>query len=145
MHSRVLLTGSAAYLFGSGVVLNFFPQEVAALAGLAGAPSGAVLLQVIAGLYVGMGLTNWMWRGHLLGGIYGRPIGVGNVAHFTVGAFALGRAAFGGQLPPSVWAITGVYVLFALAFAWTVFFRNPLASGGSTGSRGPRTPVPRAP
>jgi hypothetical protein len=75
MNSRVLMTGSAAYLFGSGVVLNFLPREVAEVAGLAGVPAGAVLLQVIAGLCVGMGITNWMWRDNLLGGIYHRDAG----------------------------------------------------------------------
>jgi hypothetical protein len=64
----------------------------------------------------------------------------------AVGALALGRAAFGGEVPPSAWPIAGVYVLFALAFGWTVFFRNPLASGGSTGGRGGvRTPDLHAP
>jgi hypothetical protein len=69
-----------------------------------------------------MGMTNWMWRGNLVGGVYGRPIGIGNMVHFTVGAFALGRAAAGGQVPPQVWPVAGIYAVSALAFACIVFF-----------------------
>ena len=136
MHSRVLMTASAVYLLAGGVVLSFLPREVAASVGLAGAPAGALLLQVVAALYLGMGISNWMWRGNVIGGIYGRPIGVGNVAHFAIGAIALGRATVGGLVPPSIWSITALYIVFALAFAWTVFFRKPFASGGGTASPG---------
>jgi hypothetical protein len=129
MQSRALMTTSAVYLLGTGVVLTFLSQEVAALAGLAEASAGPLLLQLVAALYLGMGFTNWMWRLNLVGGIYGRPIGVGNVVHFTVGAFALGRAAVGSLVTPAIWPIVWLYVLFALAFAWIIFYRNPLTTG----------------
>jgi hypothetical protein len=50
------MTTSAVYLLGTGVVLTFLSQEVAALAGLAEASAGPLLLQLVAALYL------WRWR-----------------------------------------------------------------------------------
>ena len=72
-------------------------------------------------------MTNWMARGSLMGGIYNRPLAVGNVAHFTIGALALAKAAL--RSPNSVLVgATLVYAVLAVAFG-AVLFRSPADVG----------------
>jgi len=69
-------------------------------------------------------MTNWMVKGSRVGGIYNRPIAVGNLLHFAVGAITLGRFALRG---PEAWpplALAAIYTLFALAFGVVVFGRG---------------------
>ena len=42
-------------------------------------------------------MTNWMVKGSRVGGIYNRPIAIGNLVHFAVGAITLDRFALRGH------------------------------------------------
>jgi hypothetical protein len=124
MSSRVLMAASAVFLFGAGLLLNFAPQEIATLLGVSG--GRPTMLQILAGSLMGMGVINWMWKGHAVGGIYGRPIGLGNLLQFAVGAMGLGRAA-SAEAKPVIWGLLAFYVLFALWFGVVVFGGGPRA------------------
>lgn len=130
MHSRILMTVSAIVLGAVGIVLNFAPQEIAAWAGFSGMPLAALALQLMAGLYLGMGVLNWMSRGQEVGGIFGRAVAMGNLLQFAVGAFALVRAILNDVLPTIAWAAAAVYVILAVAFAWAVMVGWPQRAPG---------------
>ena len=130
MLSRVLMTTSAVFLIGCGAVLNFAPQEVAAQVGVSGGAMATLVFQVLAGLLMGMGVVNWMSRGNLVGGIYGRAIALGNALQFVVGAFGLGRAIGTGS-PPMLSFLLGAYLLFAAGFLYVMFFGNPVRAQGA--------------
>jgi hypothetical protein len=40
-------------------------------------PFVGLALQVLAGALLGRGAVNWMWKANAIGGIHGRPVGVG--------------------------------------------------------------------
>lgn len=123
--SRLIMGLSGLCLLAGGGALNFAPAELADLLGVA---SSAVLpLQLWAGALLGAGVTNWMYRGNILGGIYGRPLCLGNFLHFTVGAVTLARFAAGAAALPLAWILCGIYAAFALCFAWLMFFGHPAA------------------
>lgn len=131
--ARILMTTSAAWLIGVGAALTFLPQETAARIGLSTASQGTLLFELIGALCLGMGMANWMSRRSLIGGIYGRPLGVGNLMQFWVGAFALERAAAAGIAPLVTWPLFGGYLLFALSFGWIVL-RGKLSARTSNSS-----------
>ena len=83
-----------------------------------------VALQMVGALYLGFAMLNWMSRGSSLGGIYGRPIVVANMLHFTVASLALVKTLPGWH-PPVVVAATIICSLFAAAFG-LLLFRTPL-------------------
>lgn len=91
---RALLTGAAGVLFALGMPLLFAADNVA---NAVGAPGPAVegLAQVAASGLLGLGVINWWWRGNLVGGIAGRPLGLGNLLCFLSLSATLGRAARG--------------------------------------------------
>jgi hypothetical protein len=124
-HTRILMTLSAIMLAVLGLPCIFAPEIV--LARMAGSPSfGAELIvQITGALYLGFAGLNWMGRANLIGGIYGRPVAIGNLMHFLVGAFALFKAASTLAASVIAWGIAIDYAIFATWFAF-VAFGNPL-------------------
>lgn len=123
MNTRILMTASAIVLALLGLGALFAPQEL--LTYLGAAPAGFLppLVQLLAAALLGMALTDWAVKGSKVGGIYNRPIAVGNLMHFLVGALTLARVSMHGHTPAPVIAITVVYSLFAIAFGMVVFGR----------------------
>jgi hypothetical protein len=126
-YPRLLMTASALFLAMLGVPCMFAPDVV--LARLAGgtSPGAEILVQLTGALYMGFAALNWMSKGSLMGGIYGRPVAIGNLLHFLAGGFALIKAAPSMGQPALAWPVAAGYALFAMGFALVVF-RNPLAA-----------------
>ena len=125
MNTRLLLAASAIVMGAAGIAGTFAPQELAAVFGarLSGPP--VLLVQLHAALLFGFAMVNWMARGSLLGGIYNRPLAVGNLAHFTIGAFAAFKAI--DNADALLIGVTIVYALFAIGFGLALF-RSPVES-----------------
>ena len=121
MRTTILMTLSAALMFALGVVLTFLPQET--LTYLGGEPLEplVLLLQVTGALYLGFAMLNWMARATILGGIYNRPIVLGNFLHFAAVTAALLKAVTGGQRSEVVLAAALVYTVFAAWFGFILF------------------------
>jgi hypothetical protein len=109
-----------------GVAGLFLPQELLTAAGQE--PIGILrgLVQLLGALLFAFATVNWIARGSLLGGIYNRPVALGNLAHFMIGALVLIKLAIAGERGAAVLVLTAVYVAFALAFT-AVLFRSPVA------------------
>ena len=111
-----------------GICATFFPQEILARAGCACGGAGVVVIQITGALYLGFAMLNWMARSNLIGGIYSRPVAVGNLIHFAVVAIALIKAVVGGSLRTNeTIAACVVYSAFALWFG-VVVFTHPIRS-----------------
>jgi hypothetical protein len=88
-----------------------------------------LLLQILGSLYLGFGIMNWMAKGSIIGGIYNKPIAIGNLMHFGVGAITLLKVVFGMQDHLTVIiSLTIVYSILALSFTY-VFMNNPSTIG----------------
>lgn len=127
MNTRYIMTSSAVFLGVSGIMLSFLPQEIMEYLGAAPSSTpGIFLVQLLGALYFAFAMVNWTARGTLMGGIYGRPIALGNLIHFIMGALALGKGYSTDSLLP-VQCLTAVYFVFALLFI-VLFFRHPIKS-----------------
>ena len=87
MNTKLLLGTSAGLMAVGGLVLHFAPHEVLAYAGYPATDLAPVLVLVLGALYLGFAALNWMSKGVRMGGIYARPLALGNGLHFLVGAF----------------------------------------------------------
>ena len=76
-----------------GLVGSFLPAQTLASMGVSPSTASLVLVQVTGALYLGFAILNWSARSVLIGGIYARPVGLGNLLHFAVVAAMLLRAA----------------------------------------------------
>jgi hypothetical protein len=127
MNTKLVMTLSAIVMGVSGVILSFMPQEIAALFNNNALALNPVILQVMGALYFGFALTNWTSRANLIGGIYAKPIAIGNFCHFSIGAITLLKGVSAHFSSP-VMIPTLVYVAFAVSFA-IIFFTSPVKAG----------------
>lgn len=127
INTKLVMSVSAIFLGVLGLGLTFLPKEAAVSAGLPLTPALLLLLQVLGALYFSFAMINYMAKGAAIGGIYNKPILMGNLTHFVVGALTLIKASTGaGNLPFWVFILAGGYCIFALVFG-VMFFRNPTA------------------
>ena len=125
MNSKWLLTVSSLCLAVAGAVCLFAPEELLAAFNLPSEPKLSVFVQLTGALYLAFALTNWTAKGSMIGGIYSRPLSVGNFLHFTVGTLALLHYTLsqGWHLPAGI--ALAIYALFAALFTYLVFGRSP--------------------
>jgi hypothetical protein len=120
--ARVGVGVSAVCFAAIGGLLLFAPAEM----GPAILPStgGGPLVQLLGAALLGFGAMNWIARGSILGGIYGRAVVGANQTHLTVGALLLVTHGIDAGGSPAFWLLTGVYVLGAALFGY-LFMKRP--------------------
>ncbi|AMM51194.1 hypothetical protein TH61_08400 [Rufibacter sp. DG15C] len=127
MSTKLIMTASALSMAILGVAFSFLPVEILAYFGKTVDPEMGLMLQLAGALYIGFAMLNWMAKSILIGGIYARPVAIGNLTHFLVGGVALFKAQLHGNGSVEGWVLTGGYLLFAALFAW-VMLTHPLKS-----------------
>jgi energy-converting hydrogenase Eha subunit C len=127
MNTKLLMSASAIVLGVIGILLTFMPQEISQMLLVIGSP---ILFQLLGALYFAFAMLNSTAKGNLIGGIYSRPVAVGNFAHFIIGGLALIKLVL--HQPFSFLSILAVvYTIFAVFFGW-VFFTNPVSKANVT-------------
>ena len=121
MNTRILMTLSASFLAILGVGITFLPQELLAHAGAPPQGTPVLMVQMLGALYLGFAILNWMARGSLIGGIYGRPVSMANFFNFAIGAVALMKGLVAGSFAPEVAAMAAAYSVFGIWFGWVLF------------------------
>ncbi|WP_299758797.1 hypothetical protein [uncultured Pontibacter sp.] len=124
MFTRAVMMASALGMAAAGVSLLFLPQEIQACFHTSPTAILALVLQLMGALYFAAAATNWMAKGSLVGGIYNRPIVIGNLAHFFSGAAILLKVAF-STTSVAILCLSILYLIFALCFAH-LLFRHPV-------------------
>ena len=120
------MTTSAIFMALLGLSASFLPQELLAFANAEVGRFAIVLVQVTGALYLGFAFLNWMARGVLIGGIYSRPLALGNFMHFAVVTTVLAKVLV---TEFSLFTMVGVsfYAVFAAWFP-LVLFTHPLGT-----------------
>jgi len=105
--------------------LTFLPDEIISSLDITPNPITTLSFQLLGSLYLAFAMLNWMAKVTLIGGIYNRPITIGNIMHFGVGAITLIKVASNIQTHTEIIiSLTAVYAIFAILFAY-VFRTNP--------------------
>ncbi|MGB5529013.1 MAG: hypothetical protein WBQ32_03510 [Ignavibacteriaceae bacterium] len=126
MNTKLLLTASSVFMGLIGVALIFMPNEIIETLGLVPNKSSALTLQVTGALYFGFAMTNWMSKSVLIGGIYSRPLSVGNFSHFLIAGLALVKTSINSNTSSTyIFTLTIIYMVFAILFGY-VTFTHPL-------------------
>jgi hypothetical protein len=126
MNTKILMASSALVMAALGVAATFLPQEITAALGGSGRTL-PLLVQVLGATYLGLATLNWMAKESLIGGIYSRPVSMGNFLHFAIAGIALVKAVAAGERAVAVLVCTAIYVVFAVAFGAVVFGRAKVA------------------
>jgi hypothetical protein len=119
------MTTSAIFMGVIGVLLSFLPNEITNYLSIAPNSITILFFMLMSSLYLGFGLLNWMAKGTLIGGIYNKPIAIGNLMHFGVGAIALVKVASKIEMHSEiVISLAVAYLIFAILF-FLIFRNNP--------------------
>lgn len=125
MNTKLLMTASAVILGIIGIALSFIPKEITEYFSIESNLISIVSFQLLGALYLGFAMMNWMARGTTIGGIYNKPIAIGNFMHFGVGVFALVKIINELELYKIIFiALAVIYAVFAISFAY-VFRTHP--------------------
>jgi hypothetical protein len=124
MDSKLLMTFCAVFLGITGIILIFLPEETELFLNLG--IIHPVVIQMLGALYLGFAMINWTAKANLIGGIYGRPITIGNFTHFFIGSITLIKFFLNdtGRLQIIFFLI--IYSFFAIAFGYLLFMHPGL-------------------
>ena len=125
MNTKTLMIISAIFLAVNGFGFTFFPNEISVLLINDDNHIFILILQILGALYLGFSILNWMSKTNLIGGVYSKPLLIGNLLHFFTASMALikltSKVETNLQL---IFSYTIIYSLFTLFFGY-VFFTNP--------------------
>ena len=125
MNTKIVMTSSALFLGIIGILLSFLPSEIMTYLNVEPNSITILFLKILSALYLGFGILNWMAKGSIIGGIYNKPIVIGNLMHFGVGAIALVKIVSTIEThSETIISLTALYVIFALLYAY-IFKNNP--------------------
>lgn len=129
MIGKLILSASGIALALSGTLLIFLPPELNAALGIVASPGAVALSQLLAAALLALGFINWNSRANIVGGIYSRPLVLGNFLFYGIGAVSLGKAL--PHLPTILAVAVAVLAVFALIFGWLLFFADPAGKKSS--------------
>jgi hypothetical protein len=121
MNTKLLMTTCSLMLGLAGLFALFAPDVLLAILNVPIVNPLSVLIQLLGALYFSMALMNWTAKDSAIGGIYARPVSLGNFAHFFIGAMLLIRYQLSNEFNLLTVVVLVVYVVFASLFYWLVF------------------------
>jgi hypothetical protein len=124
MNTKYLMVSSSVFLGLLGLLALFVPEELLKILSLPFTSSLPVLIQLLGALYLSFALMNWTAKDNIIGGVYLRPISIANFSHFMIGALTLLNNQFSNGANLYLLGISIMYVVFAIIFAWLVFFHT---------------------
>jgi len=108
-----------------GLLASFVPQEMLQYMGVESTGLSPWIVQMMGALYFAFAMVNWMAKDNVMGGIYSRPIVIGNLTHFFMGTLTLVKVWSPGESPAWLWIVTLIYGALAISFT-SVMFRGPV-------------------
>jgi len=126
MNTKLLMAASSVFMGLIGIALSFMPSEFLEIFGQMPNETLTLILQLTGALYFGFAMTNWMAKNVLIGGIYSRPLSIGNFSHFFIAGLALIKTFFNSNTTSTyIIGLTIIYVLFAILFGY-ILFTHPI-------------------
>ena len=122
-YSKILMTISALYLGIIGMCLSFLPEEIINYLNINSNVFTSLFFQLLGALYLGFGILNWSLKESRIGGIYNRPVLMGNFIHFLVGAIALIKIVTNIQVHSEI-IIFLMIVYSTLSISFAILFKS---------------------
>ena len=124
MKTKVLMMLSAVFLALLGLLTSYWPDKVLETHGTVPDNATLLLVQMMGAVYLGFAILNWTARGVVIGGIYARPLALGNFLHFAMVGVMLTRAA----ITHGVFQLATSALVFSAFAIWfgIVLFTSPV-------------------
>ncbi|HXM99528.1 MAG TPA: hypothetical protein VN982_13720 [Candidatus Dormibacteraeota bacterium] len=123
MRAQPILLSAALFLALFGLSCLFVPATLLARVGTMPQWPALTGVQLLGSIFLGFAALNWFSRRTPAGGIYSRPLVVGNFMHFGCGAMVCAKSLM--RPHDSLWltflTLTIIYAVFAIAFGALLF------------------------
>jgi len=127
------MTSSSLVLGLAGIFALFAPDVLLAMLSVPMTNPLSALIQLMGALYFSFALMNWTAKDSIIGGIYARPISLGNFAHFFSGTLLIAKYLLSNGFNVSILLMLVVYTIFAALFYWLVFRATGIVVDKSAG------------
>ena len=121
MNTKLLMTASSLVPGLAGIFALFAPDIVVTRLGVPSVNPVDVLIQLMGALYFSIAIMNWTAKESIIGGIYARPVSLGNFAHFFIGTLLLAKYGLSNGFNMSILLMLAGYTILATLFYWLVF------------------------
>lgn len=121
MNTKLLMMTTSLILGLAGIFALFAPENLLAMLSVPMVNPLPVLIQLLGAMYFSMALMNWTAKDSAIGGIYARPVSLGNFAHFFIGTLVFTKFLLSNGFNVSMLLIVVVYAIFGILFYWLVF------------------------
>ena len=116
-YSLYLLTASAIVNWAMGLLTSFLPEEILKHLALPLESGYVLIIQIMGAFYLGFGMINYLSRQSVIGGIYNRPILMGNIAYHGTAAIVLAKYILSHGLYFNLYSILMIiYIALGLGF-----------------------------
>ena len=116
MNTKYLMVASSILFALTGLVCSFVPEEILKFLHLENQSLFTLIIQLLGALYLGFAILNWTAKSNLIGGIYSKPVSLGNFLHFLAGGLALTKYYLKHTADTVLIAPIVIYLIFAIAF-----------------------------
>jgi predicted neutral ceramidase superfamily lipid hydrolase len=127
MISSLVSRSSAALLAAAGFSMLFAADAILPRLVPGFPPSATWIGQLLAGAWLGIAALNWLHKSAVLGGIYGRPIVMANLALYFISALVLLKAASRAESPATLYLLAAPAVILAIVYG-ALLLRGPLGN-----------------
>ena len=121
MNTKLLMTISSVLLGLAGIFALFAPENFLAMLGVPMVNPLSILIQLLGAFYFSNALINWTAKDSAIGGIYARPVSLGNLSHFFIGTLIFAKYLLSNGFNVFVLLSVVVYAILAFLFYWLVF------------------------
>jgi hypothetical protein len=115
------MTSCSLILALVGVFALFAPNVLLSALGASVMAQLSIFVQLLGALYFSFALINWTAKDSAIGGIYARPVSLGNFSHFLSGTLILTKYLLSNEFNLATGLVWLVYTIFAVYFYWLVF------------------------
>jgi len=125
INTKLLMTLSAVSLAIVGLACSFLPHEILSYFDITEPNLIPLIIQIIGALYLGFAILNWTAKANLIGGIYSKPVALGNFMHYVVSSLALFKFFMAHTDLKLILIPLIIYSIFALLFG-KITFSSPV-------------------
>lgn len=121
INTKLVMTSSAIVMGIIGLACVFLPDELLNYLKIEESIILPLIVQILGSLYFAFALLNWTAKANLIGGIYSRPVAMGNFIHFVMVGLALVKFFFRHPDLKIFLLPILIYIIFAYCFGKVVF------------------------
>jgi hypothetical protein len=119
------MSASAIFMGFLGLACTFAPDEIQLMLSEKKEVLYPILIQMLGALYFAFAMLNWFAKANLIGGIYSKPVAIGNFTHFLMVTLALIKFFIAHQEMTILLVPIVIYAIFTVGFS-KVVFKSPI-------------------